>query len=94
MLNVATVEPTVWWKEMARQVPALTVLAVIVYVFLAHLEKRNVALQEITTRQHELNVQILDRSNRVIDEASDVIEENSKVLGQVLEAMRAIKQGG
>lgn len=62
-----------------EQVPALAVLAFIVYDQRKYMEKRDVVHRDIATECHDIQ-----------KKAIEVIQENSRVLGQVMCALEKI----
>ncbi len=62
--------------EIAKQVPALGVLAWIVYKFLGHLHKRDSILKDISNQCHQVQ-----------GCATEAVNKNSEILGKVLMAL-------
>jgi len=68
------------WGEIAKQVPALAVLAFLVFTFLHHLEKRDAMLHELSENSRLLQV-----------DTRAALHENTMALGKVVEALRQVE---
>ena len=83
--------------ELAKQVPALAVLAFLTWKFLSHLSQRDetfaTALRDIGDDCHEHAVDLTSRYIAVVNKNSDLVAKNSETLGEVKEALRHVNHG-
>ena len=68
-----------WVTEAAKQAPALIILAVMVYVFLRHLQSKEKASADMAKRCHDVQ-----------EKSFEAINENTKMLGEVSVILRVV----
>lgn len=83
------------WTDIATQVPAMTLLCVVVYFFLKHLGKRDNDFQETIGKQTELTSQCVHKMVEAHERTVDSLDANTTSLTRVsdrLDQLNAIEK--